>query len=115
MPILPRNAAAHSYPGRPVRLVVGLAPGGATDIIARLIGEWLSAHIGQSVVIENRPGAAGSVAAEMVLRSPADGYTLFVGSDSSLHAAMVACCGRVLTEAQPAHLRKPRSRAASRA
>src|SRR3954451_3448694 len=78
VPILPRNAAAQSYPTRPLRLVVGLAPGGATDIIARLVGEWLSARIGQSVVIENRPGAAGSVAAEMVLRSPADGYTLFM-------------------------------------
>ena len=73
MPILPRSAAAQSYPGRPLRLVVGLAPGGATDIIARLIGEWLSARIGQSVVIENRPGAAGRVADEMVMRSQADG------------------------------------------
>jgi len=84
MPILPRNAAAQSYPGRPLRLVVGLAPGGATDIIARLIGEWLSARIGQSVVIENRPGAAGSVAAEMVLRSPADGYTLFMAASANV-------------------------------
>ncbi|MFZ2138218.1 MAG: tripartite tricarboxylate transporter substrate-binding protein, partial [Xanthobacteraceae bacterium] len=84
MPILPRNAAAQSYPGRPLRLVVGLAPGGATDIIARLIGEWLSARIGQSVVIENRPGAAGSVAAEMVLGSPADGYTLFMAASANV-------------------------------
>jgi tripartite-type tricarboxylate transporter receptor subunit TctC len=84
MPILPRSAAAQSYPGRPLRLVVGLAPGGATDIIARLIGEWLSARIGQSVVIENRPGAAGSVAAEMVLRSPADGYTLFMAASANV-------------------------------
>jgi tripartite-type tricarboxylate transporter receptor subunit TctC len=67
-----------------LRLVVGLAPGGATDIIARLIGEWLSARIGQSVVIENRPGAAGSVAAEMVLRSPADGYTLFMAASANV-------------------------------
>jgi tripartite-type tricarboxylate transporter receptor subunit TctC len=84
MPILPRYAAAQSYPERPLRLVVGLAPGGATDIIARLIGEWLSDRIGQSVVIENRPGAAGSVAAEMVLRSPADGYTLFMASSANV-------------------------------
>jgi tripartite-type tricarboxylate transporter receptor subunit TctC len=84
VPILLRNAAALSYPERPLRLVVGLAPGGATDIIARLIGDWLSARIGQSVVIENRPGAAGSVAAEMVLRSPADGYTLFMAASANV-------------------------------
>jgi tripartite-type tricarboxylate transporter receptor subunit TctC len=63
---------------------LGLPRGGATDIIARLIGEWLSARIGQSVVIENRPGAAGSVAAEMVLRSPADGYTLFMAASANV-------------------------------
>jgi tripartite-type tricarboxylate transporter receptor subunit TctC len=83
-PIRSRNAAAQNYPTRPLRLVVGLAPGGATDIIARLIGEWLSARLGQSVVIENRPGAGGSVAAEMVLRSPADGYTLFLAASANV-------------------------------
>lgn len=84
LPNLPRSAAAQGYPARSLRLVVGLAPGGATDIIARLIGEWLSARLGQSVVIENRPGAGGSVAAEMVLRSPADGYTLFLASSANV-------------------------------
>jgi tripartite-type tricarboxylate transporter receptor subunit TctC len=83
-PILSRSAAGQSYPARPLRLVVGLTPGGATDIIARLIGEWLSARLGQSVVIENRPGAGGSVAAEMVLRSPADGYMLLLAASANV-------------------------------
>ncbi len=83
-PNLSRSAVAQSYPNRPLRLVVGLPPGGATDIIARLVGEWLSGRLGQTVVIENRPGAGGSVAAEMVLRSPADGYTLFLAASANV-------------------------------
>ena len=83
-PMMPRIAAAQSYPSRPVRLVVGLAPGGAVDILARLVGEWLSRYLGQPVVIENRPGDAGSVAAEVVLRSPADGYTLFMATSANV-------------------------------
>jgi tripartite-type tricarboxylate transporter receptor subunit TctC len=82
-PILPWGAAAQSYPARPVRIVVGTAPGGAADIFARLIGDWLSKHLGQPVIIENRTGAGGVVAAEMVLRSPADGYTLFLAISSA--------------------------------
>ena len=82
-PILPRGAAAQSYPARPVRIVVGTAPGGAADIFARLIGDWLSRQFGQPVIIENRTGAGGVVAAEMVLRSPADGYTLFLAISSA--------------------------------
>jgi len=82
-PILPRGAAAESYPARPVRIVVGTAPGGAADIFARLIGDWLSKQLGQPVIIENRTGAGGVVAAEMVLRSPADGYTLFLAISSA--------------------------------
>ena len=83
-PIFPRIVVAQSYPSRPVRLIVGLAPGGAVDILARLIGEWLSRRLGQPVVIENRPGDAGSVGAEMVLRSPADGYTLFMATSANV-------------------------------
>lgn len=83
-PMMPRIAAAQSYPSRPVRLIVGLAPGGAVDILARLVGEWLSRYLGQPVVIENRPGDAGSVAAEVVLRSPADGYTLFMATSANV-------------------------------
>jgi tripartite-type tricarboxylate transporter receptor subunit TctC len=83
-PMLPRIALAQSYPSRSVRLIVGLAPGGAVDILARLVGEWLSRHLGQPVVVENRPGDAGRVGAEMVLRSPADGYTLFMAASANV-------------------------------
>ncbi|MEA2963708.1 MAG: hypothetical protein QOI46_3806 [Alphaproteobacteria bacterium] len=82
-PILPSGATAQSYPARPIRIVVGTAPGGAADIFARLIGDWLSRQLGQPVIIENRTGAGGVVAAEMVLRSPADGYTLFLAVSSA--------------------------------
>ena len=76
---LPRIASAQTYPSRPVRIIVGFAPGGSTDIVARLIGQWLSERLGQSFVIENRPGAAGNVAAEAVVKSVADGYVLLMG------------------------------------
>jgi tripartite-type tricarboxylate transporter receptor subunit TctC len=83
LPALPRIAAAQAYPNRPVRIVVGTAPGGAADIFARLIGDWLSKRLGQPVIVENRTGAGGVVAAEMVLRSPADGHTLFLAISSA--------------------------------
>jgi tripartite-type tricarboxylate transporter receptor subunit TctC len=73
-----RVAAAESpaYPTKPVRWIVGFPPGGPADIFSRLIGQWLSERLGQPFVIENRPGAAGNVATEVVVRAPADGYTL---------------------------------------
>ena len=71
-------AWAQTYPTRPVRLIVGFAPGGAADISARLTGQWLSDHLGQQFVIENRPGAGSNIATEAVVRSPPDGYTLLV-------------------------------------
>jgi tripartite-type tricarboxylate transporter receptor subunit TctC len=74
--ILPAHAQA--YPARPVRLVVGFAPGGSTDIAARLIGQWLSERMGQSFVIENRPGAATNIATEFVVKAAPDGYTLLM-------------------------------------
>jgi tripartite-type tricarboxylate transporter receptor subunit TctC len=83
LPILARVARAQVYPSRPVRIVVGTAAGGAADIFARLIGDWLSKRLGQPFVVENHTGAGGVVAAEMVLRSPADGYTLFLALSSA--------------------------------
>ena len=80
LPALLRIASALDYPTRPVRLVVGFAPGGATDIAARLIGQWLSERLGQSFIVENRPGASTNIAAEAVINSPTDGYMLMVFS-----------------------------------
>jgi len=76
LPALTRVARAQAYPIRPVRLIVGFAAGGPSDISARLIGQWLSERLGQSFVIENRPGAGGNLATETVVRAPPDGYTL---------------------------------------
>src|SRR5260370_28364030 len=72
-----------SYPTRPVRLLVGYAAGGPLDISARLIGQWLSEHLGQPVIIENRPGSGSNVATEAVVRAPPDGYTLLEISASN--------------------------------
>src|SRR5260221_10368302 len=76
LPAFSRIARAQTYPTRPVRIIVGFAPAGATDIFTRLIGQWLSERLGQQFVVENRPGAATNLAAEAVVRSPPDGYTL---------------------------------------
>jgi len=73
-----RAARAQSYPSRPVRIVVGYAAGGGTDIVARLMGQWLSERLGQQFVIENRTGAATNIGTEAVVRAPADGYTLLL-------------------------------------
>ncbi len=73
-----RTASAQSYPSRPVRIVVGYAAGGGTDIVARLMGQWLSERLGQQFVIENRTGAATNIGTEAVVRAPADGYTLLL-------------------------------------
>ena len=73
-----RAASAQSYPSRPVRIVVGYAAGGGTDIVARLMGQWLSERLGQQFVIENRTGAATNIGTEAVVRAPADGYTLLL-------------------------------------
>jgi len=73
-----RIARAQAYPTRPVRLIVGLAAGGGADILARLMGQWLSERLGQQFVIENRPGAGTTVATEAVVRAPTDGYTLLM-------------------------------------
>jgi tripartite-type tricarboxylate transporter receptor subunit TctC len=76
LPVLARNAQAQTYPNRPVRIIVGFAPGSASDILTRLIGQSLSERLGQPFVIENRGGAGGTLGTEMVVRAPPDGYTL---------------------------------------
>ena len=76
LPAVSRIARAQTYPSRPVRLIVPLAPAGASDITARLIGQWLSERLGQQFVIDNRPGGGGNVGTEVVVRAPADGSTL---------------------------------------
>ena len=70
VPTLPRIAQAQAYPTRPVRIIVGFAPGQAIDIVTRIIGQWLSEQLGQQFIIENRPGAGGNIATEAVVRAP---------------------------------------------
>jgi tripartite-type tricarboxylate transporter receptor subunit TctC len=82
-PAIARHALADAYPSRSVRLLSGFAPAGGNDIIARLMGQWLSERLGQTFIIENRPGAGTNLAAEVVINSPPDGYTLFVTNLSS--------------------------------
>ena len=78
LPALSRIAGAQAYPSRPVRIMVGFPPGGPSDLLARLIGQWLSDRLGQPFIIENRPGASGNIATDAVARAPADGYTLLL-------------------------------------
>jgi len=76
---------AQAWPTRPIRVLVGFAPGGTTDVSARFTSEMVSKELGQSVIIENRPGGAGSIALEALVRGPRDGYTIVIGSDSSFY------------------------------
>src|SRR6516164_3910834 len=87
LPAVSRIARAQTYPSRPVRLIVPLAPAGASDILARLIGQWLSERLDQQFVIDNRPGGGGNLGTEAVVRAPADGYTLLlVGGFNAVNA-----------------------------
>ena len=88
-PALSRIAEAQAYPSRPVRIIVGFAPGGATDIQARLMGHWLSDRLGQPFIIENRAGASGNIGTEAVAKATADGYTLLqVVTPHAINAAL---------------------------
>jgi len=81
--LLPRAARAQSYPSRPIRLIVQVPPGGSPDIVARLMGQWLSEKLGQPVVVDNRPGASGNIATEFMTKASPDGYTLLLSMSSN--------------------------------
>ncbi len=89
LPALPRLVRAADYPSRPVHLIVGFPPGSGPDIVARLAAQALSPRIGQEVVVDNRPGAAGNIAAEVAAKAAADGYTLFLAvSANAINASI---------------------------
>jgi tripartite-type tricarboxylate transporter receptor subunit TctC len=89
LPALAHLARAQAYPARPVRVVSGFPAGSQTDIVARLIGQWLQERLGQPFIVEDRPGAAGNIATEAVVKSPADGYTLLMlGSSHANNATL---------------------------
>jgi tripartite-type tricarboxylate transporter receptor subunit TctC len=89
LPLLPHAASAESYPSRPVKWVVGFAPAGGNDIVARLMGQWLSERTGQQFLVENKPGAATNIATEAVVNAPPDGYTLLlVGVSAAINATL---------------------------
>jgi tripartite-type tricarboxylate transporter receptor subunit TctC len=89
LPVVSRIARAQAYPSRPVRIIVAFPAGGANDIVARLMGQWLSERLGQQFIIENRPGAGTNIGTEAVVRAPADGYmVLMVDPSSAINASL---------------------------
>src|SRR5262245_12555878 len=89
LPTVPRFAWGQAYPMRPVRIIVGAAPSGTYDIMARLIGEWLSERLGQPFIIENRPGAGTTIGTEAVVKAPPDGYTLLLVGAAAVTSALL--------------------------
>jgi tripartite-type tricarboxylate transporter receptor subunit TctC len=88
-PVRSPVAGPQTYPTRPVRLIVGFTPGSAPDIVARLMGQWLSERVGQPFIVENRPGAGTNIGTEVVVRAPPDGYTLLVvGAPNAINATL---------------------------
>src|SRR5215475_13579338 len=89
LPLFSRVARAQSYPTRPIRWVVPFPPGGATDVVARLVSQWLSERLGQPVVIENRGDAGGNIGVQAVVNSPPDGYTmLLIPTSATINATL---------------------------
>ena len=89
LPLMPRVVRAEVYPSRPVRIIVGFAPGGNFDLVARVIAERMTERLGQPVVVENRPGAGSNIATEAAIRAPADGYTLLLaGAVNAVNATL---------------------------
>ena len=111
LPALSRVARAQTYPSRPVRIVVPVAAGGANDVSARLIGQWLSERLGQQFVIENRPGAGTNVGTEAVIRATADGYTLLIsGSTAAINATLFKTLNyNFVRDTAPIGERRPRA------
>ena len=94
LPAAPHVGRAQAWPSRPVRIVVGFPAGGATDIMARLMGEWLTQRLGQQFIVENKPGASGNIGTETVARAPADGYTLLQAvTPHAINAALYSNLG----------------------
>jgi tripartite-type tricarboxylate transporter receptor subunit TctC len=86
--------AQEAYPNRPIRIVVGFAPGGTADVVARLLATRLSETLGQQVFIENKPGAGGTIAHALVAQAPADGYTYVLATNSTFSIAPHLCAGK---------------------
>jgi tripartite-type tricarboxylate transporter receptor subunit TctC len=91
LPAVARFASAQVYPSRPVRWIVGFAPGGGNDIVAQLMGQWLSERLGQPFVIENRPGGGSNIATEVVVNAPPDGYTVLLAGIPNAFNASLFC------------------------
>src|SRR5829696_10109723 len=84
---LPTRAAAQAYPSKPIHFIVPFTPGGSNDVLARVVGQKLSDTWKQPVIVENKPGAGGNIGADQVAKSPADGYTFLMGSNSTFSVA----------------------------